>query len=519
MPTAADYLTYLARNGVKLWVDQGQLRYHAKKGVISSEDLARLRSMRSEIIAELGKTAASAVDGLNRSPATNPIEGPVSFQQLWFLELFERYPSWKTTLSYAFHLKGLLDHGALEKSFAALLRDHPSLRTKIAHVCGEWRQEIQRVDGFKLPITPVSGRTETEKNQKAQQMIRAIGTQELDPGAGRLMTAQMIQVSPNEHFLVILIHRLGADCLAITQVFRDFWVLYSETAPEGFSTTSEEPPRYRDYALWQHSTNDAWRQKHATYWNDYLAGAQAIRWPSREHTPGVEQSVVEAFKSLETPFGPALSADIKEFGRQTHTLPSLIMLSVYVTFVWLGSRERDFVIPFVIAGRGATHEGIVGCFSHVVYLRIRLQGSESFTKLLQLVSNEFYRAAAFRQDFGRAATDRPELLGSALCQWTLWHPADIGELQPPSILSNLGIEVQKIRCQNLDELTNVPHELVDLEVNFFDSAGNITALTIYRMERFSEVAIAQLMQDLRSVAERVIQDPSMPLYSQNVAGL
>src|ERR1700730_8075023 len=103
MSTTADYLTFLTRNGVKLWVDNGQLRYHAKKGVFSPEELARLRSMKSEIIAELIRVRTSTTDHSTPSGEVGSSEAPLSFQQQWFLKLRGAYPDWKATLSYTYH--------------------------------------------------------------------------------------------------------------------------------------------------------------------------------------------------------------------------------------------------------------------------------------------------------------------------------------------------------------------------------------------------------------------------------
>ena len=165
-------------------------------------------------------------------------------------------------------------------------------------------------------------------------------------------------------------------------------------------------------------------------------------------------------------------------------------------------------MPFVIAGRAASHEGVVGCFSQLVYLRIRLEGVETFNELLKRVSNEYYKAAAFRQDSGRVALERPELLRGTLCQWLAWHPADMARSQADGQGARLGLEVEKMHCQNLEELTNVPPDWVDIELNFFDAEGDISVLAIYSSGRFVDGASARLMGELRSLAEYVVRDSS-----------
>lgn len=510
MSTTIDYVTFLTRNGVRLWVDKGQLCYHAKKGVLSSEELTRLRSMKGEIIAELTREGASTTDDSAPIQVVCATEGPLSFQQRWCLGLLEAHPSWKATMSYTFHLQGALDPTILEGSLRGVLRMHASLRTRVVCDCDEWRQKIETSEGFQLPITQVSGESDSERQDNALLLIQKSAAQELDPAVDPLITTHLIRVSAREHFLVLLVHRLVTDCLGMSQALRDLWALYAGTAQKGAATSLEGPARYRDYALWQHASDRAWRQKHGAYWNDYLAGAQPVLWPPQEWGAPATGNAPGGLVSLESSFGPVLSAKLRELSQQTRTLPALVMLTLYVAGVSLWCGQRDLLMPFVVAGRAAEHEAIVGCFSYIVYLRIRLEGKETFIALLKRVSNEFYRAAAFRQDSGRMVTQRPELLRGTLCQWLSWHPADITG-SPDSQGGQLGFEVETIRCQNPEQLTNVPPDRADLEMNFFDAAGEIFALAIYRPDRFAESAPARLMRGLRSVAEHAVRDPGTPI--------
>ena len=506
MSAATDYLAFLTRTGVKLWVENGQLRYHAKKGVFSAEELARLRSMKGEIIAELSLAHLSRTD--SAVDARNAADAPLSFQQQWFLKLSEAHPKWRTTLSYVFHLRGALDMTALEMSLEGILRRHPSLRSRMVSVCGERQQRIEPCNGFRLRLMQASGESAAERQQNVLLLIQGGAASEIDPSVAPLMSAQLIQASAREHFLVLLIHRLATDCLGAGQVLRDLWALYTQTLQYGASASLEGHPTYRDYVLRQQATDGTWREKHAAYWSSYLAGAQPILWPAREYAAPARRDTPGELTSLEGSFGAVLSARLRGLGRQTQTLLALIMLTVYVAAIsrWCG--QRDLVMPFVIAGRAASHEGVVGCFSQLAYLRIRLEGAESFVELLKRVSNEYYKAAAFRQDCGRMTLERPELLRGTLCQWLAWHPADMARSQAAGLGEQLELEVEKLRCQNLEELTNVPTDRVDIEVNFFEVDSEISVLAIYRSDRFVEGAPERLMGRLRAVAEYAVQDSS-----------
>ena len=516
MSTPDDYVTVLNQRGIKLWVENGQLRYHAKKGALTPEELTQLRSMKGEIIKQLTEAASSEAGDLSGHNTVDDIHVPLSFQQLCLLKMLKMCPDWRATLSYTFHLKGTLNLKAVEKSIQELLRRHDSLCASTVCVRGEMMQQILPPDAFRIPITLASGDSATEKEHSAQQLLKSIRTRELDWSVAPSMTAQLIRVAEQEHFLVLLIHRLATDCLGVAQALRDLWDLYAKNAQFSSLTTLEESTLYRDYALWQQATDTTWRQRHATYWNDYLAGAKPISWPPMECAPSKTQDMPGKLTSFESSFGATLSAALKELSRQTQTLTALIVLSLYVACLSLWCGQSDLLLPFIVAGRAASHEGVVGCFSQIAYLRIRLKGEENFDQLLKLVSNEFYRAVAFRQDCGRMAADRPELLRGTLCQWLSWHPADIAWLEAEEHQNTPGLKVEQVRCQTLEELTNAPPELVGLEVNFFEAAGQIAALAIYRTDRFSDSALERLMLQLHTAAEHAVRDPRTPisLYSK-----
>jgi hypothetical protein len=503
MSAPAEYLAFLRQKGVKLWIEDGQLRYRAHKGALSNEDLARLRVMKDGIVAELSEPPGGVSADTARTVPTTADPVPLSFQQQWLLKLMEEHPSWKPTLSFTLRLTGELDIEALQRSLDGVLHKHPILRAGIVWLS----QEVGGSQTFRLAITRVPGDSAGERERNARTLIDQIEGGRLDRAIAP-MDAQLLEVSQQEHFLVLLIHRLVADCLGVSQLLADLWVMYKEALqglPAAF--VGDKSWGYSEYAVRQRQTDEAWQRKHTAYWHEHLARAEPIRWPVDECTASRTPDTQGLLVSLQCSFGEAVSARLRELARQTRTLPSLVVLTLYVASIATVCRQMDFVVPFLTAGRASEHGRTVGYFSHAVYLRITLSGGESFVEMLKVVSNEYFRGAAFRQDSGRMALQRPDLLQGTLCQWLSWHPAELAGLDADELSRQSGVHVMRMRPAGLQELTNVPPAAVDIEISFFDTAGDISALAIYRPERFSETAVARLMRQQRSIAEQVIHDP------------
>ncbi len=493
MPTPVAYLAALHDRGVRLWAEGGQLRYHAKKGALSAEELIQLRRMKEELLAELGRAHAAG--------------GPLTIQQRWLLGLMEQHADWPRTLGFALRLTGSLQLTALEKSLARTIRAHGALRTRIVTQLEAPCQQVDALADLPLQIVSVEGKSDDERMNDTLQHIGAITRRPMDHSVGPAMRASLLQLSDSDHVLVLVLHRLVVDCLAMSRVLRDLWNAYAEHSGRRTAPAPEEECqlRYRDHALWQQTQP---QDAHSAYWKERLEGAPCIRWPAdadageRAAADRRECGPSGAVRSQQIGFGELLSGQLRALGKQTQSLTSLLLLTVYARFVSRWCRQRDFVLPFLIAGRSAEHDSTVGLFSHVLYLRITLTGDETFATLLKQVSNEFYRAM-FRQDSGRTTIRRPELLAGTLCQWLSWHPAEVPGLDTPQP-QELGFTVKGLRFQSPEALTNVPPAATALEICFFEEADNICTLALYRSDRFTERAMAQLLRELHSTAQQVV---------------
>jgi hypothetical protein len=205
-------------------------------------------------------------------------------------------------------------------------------------------------------------------------------------------------------------------------------------------------------------------------------------------------------------FGPQLSGELREAARRAQTLSAMFMLTIYVAVLVRWCKQKDLVVPFNVAGRQSEHKYVIGYFSHILYLRLKLTGSETFQQLLGAVSNEFYRALS-HQDYGTMATKQPGLLEGTFFQWISWHKTDVAGKAPPEEVKPDALTAERFSFREFGEgLTAIPPGLVDVEVTFFDTDEGIYALGVYRADRFSGDAMEEFIQELRSAAKEFVQN-------------
>ena len=178
-------LSQLRRDGVRIWLENGRLRYRAPKGVLTPERLAEIRASQHEI-------GAFLADAQSLASELSPIGGdrpagalPLSFAQerLWFLEQLGLAGA-SYNIASTIRLQGRLDEDALERAFAELIRRHESLRTRIATADGRAEQVIDPPNDRALRVVDLSATI--PDTQTALAMIEA--------GATRLGTSSGVAI-------------------------------------------------------------------------------------------------------------------------------------------------------------------------------------------------------------------------------------------------------------------------------------------------------------------------------------
>lgn len=433
---------------------------------------------------------------------------PLTYQQLWLWELTRRYDRWHCAATYIYRLCGVLDVTLLRRAFAVVTGAHTSLRMRIVVDAGMPQQEIADDLAWSLEFRSISGETSAQIGARARLAVEEFCDQRMDP-AGPLLRAVLFELSGQDHWLVLSLHRLGGDCACIDQVCRETLACYAELV-QGNQLARPSYPQYADYTIWQVRNSPAWEQRHASYWSQRLSAASPIRWPATANAPAVASAALgKASCLLEAP----LSAQLHELARRARTLAATLMMTIYVAVLrsWCG--QDDFILPCNIAGRQAEHKAVVGFFSYALYLRIQLTGRESFRELLSRLGNEFFQSLS-HQDFGRMVRQHPELLSGTLFQWMTWHPQDSADAVIAGKTDSPALAVERIPIRDFGEgLTLVPPGMTALEITFFDTSEGIHASASYCADRFTARTMDRFMADLHATAQRLVGDPDSPVVA------
>ncbi|WP_039318243.1 non-ribosomal peptide synthetase, partial [Pectobacterium brasiliense] len=322
---------------------------------------------------------------------------PLSFaqQRLWFIGQLDQAASQAYHLPAALRLTGKLDKLALTAALDSLIARHESLRTHFALVDGQPCQQIAPEETrFCLSSLDLRDLDETAQAQRVAELTESEAREPFDLMQGPLIRGQLLQLSDEEHALLITQHHIISDGWSLGIFVREFSALYRAALSGHPAHLPPLPIQYADYAAWQRDwLKEDTLAEQRNFWHKQLQGAPALlELPTDRPRPAV-QRYVGSHVSFH------LSADVlnalKIQGHQQGTTLFMTVLAAWSLVLSRLSGQDDIVIGTPIANRTRHElEGLIGFFVNTLALRIELNQCKTLEALLAQVKEQSLSAYA-----------------------------------------------------------------------------------------------------------------------------
>lgn len=403
-------------------------------------------------------------------------------------------------------ISGPLSVETLHRSLQAIAERHEALRTRITLVDGVPAQRVD--DAYQCPfdIVDVSPIPMLSREQEALRLAQAFVDEPVDLCVGPLFQAKLFRLSAELHLLLILIHHIISDGVSYAILNRELWTTYRQALGGSPMSLPPLPIQFADYAVWQERNYPTWVRKHASHWNEHLAGARRVHFPrhARSH-----RSTYPAVALLTLPFGKALTEELAGMARRERTLLSIVLLATHIAVVSRWCNQDDVVVAFVSHGRlgRAELQNIVGCIANLLHLRVRISKKVTFADLLKHVSIELHRA------YQHADDDRVlELIPDCPSELHFnWVPSNWAT---PSLQSttdtDTSIDMQPIPIQPSNPRANSAFELLVAPIT---SPLGIVNHLWYRTDVLSASEVEQFGRNLSGFATQFSRDALMRVSS------
>ncbi|MDB9432747.1 amino acid adenylation domain-containing protein, partial [Microcystis aeruginosa] len=508
MKSIETFLSDLANQDIKLWMDGDRLRCNAPQGVLTPEIQTELKNRKAEIIQFLDQLGSEdQVSPRTILPIPRDGQLPLSFAQarLWFLYQLEGATG-TYNMTGALSLSGPLQVEALKQALGAIIQRHESLRTSFQSVDGVPVQVIDPQPIWELTMVNLAG-----KETEAEKLAYRESQTPFDLTKSPLLRVTLLKLQPEKHILLINMHHIISDGWSIGVFVRELSHLYRAFVAGKEATLPTLPIQYADFAVWQRQ----WLQgkvlgTQLEYWKQQLADAPPLlELPTDRPRPAIQtfQGKTERFW-----LDSKLTQELKALSQQSGCTLFMTLLAAFAVVLSRYSGQTDIVIGSAIANRNRREiEGLIGFFVNTLALRLDLSEKPSFAAFLKQVQ-------AVTQD-AYEHQDLPfEMLVEEL---QLERKLDRNPLvQVMFALQNAANETWNLPGLAIEEVSwELDSARFDLEIHLSEVNDGIAGFCCYNIDLFDGSTIARLLEHFQNLLRAIIVNPQesvslLPLLSE-----
>ncbi len=372
-PTPLELLVAdLAALGITLRAEGERLRFTAPQGAITPAIHAQLQANKPELIALLRDKQAPRKPIIRRCRASNVQRRFWKLQQLNPLEPFYNAP-------FAFRLCGRLDTCLLQRSLAAIVQRHETLRTTLQQVEDELMQVIAPTG--ELPFTTVDlwESPASVSDVLEQEIVRPFDLAR-EPG----LRVLLIQTGPEEHILQLCFHNTLFDQNSLLVLLDELSVHY-EAFATGTQASLPEPGQYSEYVSWQDSLLTSGAAERQSYWGDWFSRGDP---PTIHWNPGQPVHANTGFLSHVTALRcePGAMRQLIARSQRGGVTPFVLMITAYALVLRRYIRCPDVTLGTTFSNRSHwKFESMIGAAIVVPALRIDMTDDPPINVLLTRV--------------------------------------------------------------------------------------------------------------------------------------
>ena len=272
----------------------------------------------------------------------------------------------------------------LEEAFAAVVRQHETLRTSLAMRDGELVQLVHPEVGVHIERTDLRQLPAAERAARARQIATADAAAPIPLDSAPLWRARLIRRADDDWLFVFVVHHAVFDAQSVANLSQDLVTAYRAVAAGQAPDLPELSIQYADFAAWQ-------RQRLASgeldsqlgYWKEQLADLPGpLELPS-----GIAPRRSEAndHRGDSVTFGlqAELRQQVHELARASRTTPFVVLLSGFVALLSRLTGRTDIVVGSPVSGRMLPELGpVIGMFVNTLVLRVDCAGDPGFGELV-----------------------------------------------------------------------------------------------------------------------------------------
>jgi amino acid adenylation domain-containing protein len=311
---------------------------------------------------------------------TNAVNPPLSFaqQRLWFVNQYEDQIDISYNMPMVIRLVGDLDVHAVRSSINTLILRHEILRTSFQLAQGQPVQVVAPMLELNIPMQSISP---ADLDEHILKHIKHV----FDLSKGPLIFVQLLEVKPDEFYLLINMHHIISDGWSLGIFNRELSELYAAYTSGQAHSLSPLPIQYRQFSEWQRQwLNGELIEQQVEYWKRQLANLPPyLALPTDKPRP---QTLSLQGDHQYFSYDTDISHRVKQFCQQENVTLFMLTLAVFNLLLSRYSGSDDIFVGSAVANRGHPNlEPLIGFFVNMLVMRTKVTAKHSFSDYLQHV--------------------------------------------------------------------------------------------------------------------------------------
>ncbi|WP_409492259.1 condensation domain-containing protein [Amycolatopsis sp. cmx-11-12] len=328
--------------------------------------MGRLSAERRLLVDRMRADRAEAGTPALRPRPSDEALAPLSYaqEQIWLLEQLLG-PAVVGSSPVFLRVTGALDTEALRRAVTALIGRHEALRTTIAMVGGEPRQEIHPPPFVDFEVVDVAGRDDEACAEYARQEL----ARGFDVRTGPILRTRVYRRAAEDAFLLVARHHLLVDAASDAVFLAELGELYVAEVTGTPAALPELSVQYPDFAVWQRNClTDARTEALVSYWDAKLADPpRPLSLPGTRPRPPLRTTRGEF---LVTPLTAERSAGMLALAKAERVTPFMLLLAILRVVLWRATGERDVLVGTPMNGRTRPEtQALIGFLLNMLVLR------------------------------------------------------------------------------------------------------------------------------------------------------
>ncbi|GCB44746.1 non-ribosomal peptide synthetase [Streptomyces sp. NL15-2K] len=380
-----DLVTELKNLGVRLWADDGNLRFRAPRGVLTEERRATLAQNKEEVLRLLERDAA--FPRLRPDPAGRHDPFPLTPVQSAYLLGRHRafaYGGIACTSYLEVEFTGIAPE-RVEAAWNTLVRRHDMLRA-VVHGDG-YQRVLPEVPHYRIPVIDLRGATEQRLEAHLDACRGELTGQAGDTAEWPLFA---LRITRAEHATILhmAVELMVVDAASLQALLAELdGLLHGDQGPG-----TESEITFRDYVLAEQQMRSGPRyQRDRQYWLDRideLPPAPALPVAERDEPAGPVR-----FDRLHRWLSDAELTGLRQRAKAHGVTVSAIALAAYAEVIGRWSRHRRFTLNLPLFNRLPLHDDVdalIGDFTSVNLLAVDLDEQDSFAERVRAISARLF---------------------------------------------------------------------------------------------------------------------------------